>query len=114
MIDVEREYDWEQAAAPRPLSRWDWIRLAGIAGVFALVVFMLLSMPGPHAATRERIEGDVRYVDELDRDGRLHGTQQIFVGERLSAERTFEHGFLTRSIEYAPDGSIKSTRDVEL
>lgn len=114
MIDGDREYVWEQAAAPSPLSWWDWIRLAVIAGVFALVVFMLLSMPGPHAATRERIEGDVRYVDELDRDGRLHGTQRIFVGDRLTAERTFEHGFLTESIEYAPDGTIKSQRELEL
>lgn len=83
------------------------VTLLIIVGVLAVIEFT------PDPQTIERIENGVRYVETVNHHGKKHGLQQIYVGDRLSAERTFEHGFVVESIEYNMDGTIKDTHEWE-
>jgi hypothetical protein len=67
----------------------------------------------PQPEIVERIEGDVRYVEQVDRHGKKHGEQRIYVSGTLSAVRMFDRGYLLQSTDYWPDGTVRATRDVE-
>lgn len=86
--------------------------------LLAATLFTMLSVLAavefaPEPTIRERVEGDVRYVEHVDRHGKKHGEQRIYVGQTLSAVRKFDRGDLLGSTEYWPDGSVKSVHKVE-
>src|SRR5690606_18808350 len=87
--------------------------LKAAATLLVMLVTLAAIEFAPEPETVVRTEGGVRYVEQVDRHGKKHGEQRIYVGDVLSAVRRFDRGDLVVSTEYWPDGSVKSRTEAE-
>lgn len=80
-----------------------YILVAGLV----LIAIDVMANRGIGPPTR-RVWNGVVYEETYDAEGRIHGVQRIYSGDFLCTIRKFDHGYIIESIEYNPDGTIKS------
>jgi hypothetical protein len=72
-----------------------------------LLMICLTSGPPQQAPAKITISGQCKKVERFDKDLRLHGLQEFWVGGVINHERMVDHGQVLWRKEYNGDGSLK-------